>query len=298
MHGVWIKELRAPFLLLPAIFVPVGLAMAWDAGSFDPLIGVLTFFGVLSLHASVNVLNDYFDFKSGLDLATTPTPFSGGSTVLPSKELTPSSVLYAGLAFLGVGLGIGFYLVYRLAFDPILIGILAIAAVSVVGYSPLIARVALGELVAGLNFGPLLVVGTYFLQTGTVTPEPVLVGSVLGFLVAGILYINEFPDTAADGQTGRRHLVVRWGKAKAAQRFKVIIMAPYLLVVVGVASRLVTPFALISLLALPKAWLAAKILGLNYDKQMELIPGMAATVMATLLTGLLILAGYILLHFF
>ncbi|HLQ06856.1 MAG TPA: prenyltransferase [Nitrososphaerales archaeon] len=297
IHSVWIKELRAPFLLLPAIFVPVGLAMAWNAGSFTLQTAVLTLVGVLSLHASVNVLNDYFDFRSGIDLATTPTPFSGGSTVLPAKELTPTSVLYAGVAFLATGLGIGSYFLYSFSFNPVLIAIIAIAAVSVVGYSPLISRFGMGELIAGLNFGPLLLLGTYYLETRTVAVEPILVGIALGILVAGILYINEFPDATADSDSGRRHLVVRWGKAKAASRFRILIVSAYLVIVAGVIAGLVTPFAILSLLAFPKAWSATKILGQNYEKTMELIPGMAATVVATLLTGALLFVAYAALRF-
>ena len=286
-----------PFLLLPTIFVPVGVAVAWNHGSFNLLTALLTFAGVLSLHASVNVLNDYFDFRSGLDQATTPTPFSGGSRVLPAKELTPNKVLYAGIFFLITGLAVGSYFVAKFAFNPILIGIIAIAAVSVVTYSTLISRLGVGELMAGLNFGPLLLVGTYYLQTGRIDLEPILVGISLGILVAGILYINEFPDKVADEKTGRRHLVIRWGKAKAAGRFRILIISSYLVIVIGVAARIVTPLALISLVALPKAWTATKILNQNYDKTMELIPGMASTVMATLWTGALLLLAYLVLGF-
>ena len=67
---VWIKEVRAPFLLLPTIFVPLGVAVAWVHGSFDLSTAILTFIAAICMHASVNVLNDYFDFRSGLDLAT------------------------------------------------------------------------------------------------------------------------------------------------------------------------------------------------------------------------------------
>jgi 1,4-dihydroxy-2-naphthoate octaprenyltransferase len=292
-HNIWIKELRAPFLLLPTIFVPLAVVIAWIHGSFDPLTAVLTFAGVVSLHASVNVLNDYFDFRSGLDLATTPTPFSGGSGVLPAKELTPNSVLYAGISFLGIGLAIGAYFIYRFAFNPVLIGIVTIAALSVVGYSPLISRWGTGELLAGLNFGPLLILGAYYVQTGRIDLEPILVGISLGILVGSILYINEFPDTDADNQTGRRQLVVRWGKIKAASRFKVLVATAYLTLVIGAVGGFITPFALISLITFPKAWGAAKILSRNYDKVGELIPGMASMVMATLWTGVLLLLGYV-----
>jgi len=271
--------------------------MAWDTGSFNPLTAVLTLIGALGLHASVNMLNDYFDFRSGLDLATTPTPFSGGSRVLPAKALSPNSVLYAGILTLGVGLGIGSYFIFSFAFDPVLIAILVLASLSVVGYSSVISHFGLGEFAAGMSFGPLLVFGTYYLQTRTIVLAPILVGTSLGILVAGILYINEFPDTTADQRAGRRHLVILWGKDKAASRFRVLIFSAYAIIAVGIAAGVISPIALVSFLTIPKAWSATSILARNYDKVTELIPGMAATVMATLLTGLLLFLGYIALHF-
>ena len=210
--SVWIREVRAPFLLLPTIFVPLGVAVAWVHGSFDLPTAILTFIGAICMHASVNVLNDYFDFQSGLDLATTPTPFSGGSRVLPERQLTPKSVLRGGIAFLAVGLAIGGYFFLKFAFSPVLIGIIAISSVAIVAYTTLLSRWGIGELVAGLNFGPLLILGTYFLQTGRLAVEPFLLGTTLGIMVAGILYINEFPDTVADMAVGRRHLASRGGE--------------------------------------------------------------------------------------
>src|SRR5256712_8703797 len=133
-HNIWVRELRAPFLLLPAIFVPVGLLMAWSQGSFNPLYAVLTLAGAVCLHASVNVINDYFDFTSGIDLATHPTPFSGGSTILPSSLLTPKGALSGGLLFLSIATAVGAYLVVQFAFAP---PVLALPALPVVSLSPL-----------------------------------------------------------------------------------------------------------------------------------------------------------------
>jgi 1,4-dihydroxy-2-naphthoate octaprenyltransferase len=294
-HPAWVRELRAPFLLLPVIFVPVGLAIAWSHGHFNPLYAVLTVAGVVSLHASVNVLNDYFDFKSGIDLATTPTPFSGGSTILPSKLMAPNSVLGMGVLFLGTGVAIGSYFVYQFAFDPFLVAIVAVAALSVVSYSSVTSKLGIGELVTGLNFGPLLVLGTYYVQTRTIAIEPIIVGIPLGILTAGILYVNEFPDTDADKSKGRNQLVARWGKAAAAGRFKALMAAAYVIPVVGVLVGWVSPVALLVLVTLPKARTTVKLLGKSYDKVMELIPGMASMVMTTLFSGLALLAGYILL---
>ena len=294
-HAIWVRELRAPFLLLPVIFVPVGLALAWSHGYFDPLSALLTLVGVVSLHASVNVLNDYFDYRSGIDLATTPTPFSGGSTMLPRKLMTPASVLTMGAILLGFGVAIGSYFVYRLSFDPLLTGILVIAALSVVSYSSVTSRLGIGELVVGLNFGPLLLLGTYYVQTRMVSLEPIIVGLPLGILTAGILYVNEFPDTDADHSKGRNHLVARWGKANAASRFNFMMAAVYIVPVVGVLARVVSPVALLSLVTLPKARTTSRLLRQNYNGVTELIPGMASMVMTTLFTGIALFVGYLLL---
>lgn len=293
MHGAWIRELRAPFLLLSLIIVSVGIAIAWVHGSFSPVSALLLITGALCLHAAVNILNDYFDYRSGIDLITTRTPFNGGSGILPARRMTPNKVLLEGALFLLGGVSIGAYFVVTIGFSPILITLLAIAIVSVVGYSPIFARYALGELLAGLNLGPLLVLGTYFVMTKTLSVEPIFVGITLGTLTTCVLYINEFPDTLADSQKGRMHLVARWGKERSARIFKLLIGSAYAALILGVLLRVVTPFALISLFALPKAISASKILSKNYDKTMELVPGMANTVMAALWTGGLILVGYV-----
>jgi 1,4-dihydroxy-2-naphthoate octaprenyltransferase len=143
-----------------------------------------------------------------------------------------------------------------------------------------------------------MLLGTYYVQTGTISLEPIIVGLILGILTAGILYINEFPDTQADMQKGRMHLVVRWGKATSAGRFKFLVASAYVIVVLGVTTSTITPFALISLLAIPKARFAVKHLSQNYDKLMELVPGMANMVVATLWTGGLLFIGYLIAAFF
>jgi 1,4-dihydroxy-2-naphthoate octaprenyltransferase len=267
--------------------------MAWSQGSFNPLYALLTFAGALCLHASVNVLNDYFDFTSGIDLATTPTPFSGGSMMLPSKLLTPKSVLSGGLLFLAIGTAVGAYFVVRFAFDPMILAITVIAVVSILAYSSFFAKWGIGELVTGLNFGPLLLLGTYYVQTRVFTVQPILVGTVLGIMTAGILYINEFPDIDADSSKGRRDLVVRWGKRQAAARFKIMLGSAYALLVLGVASGLLAPLVLLGLLTIPKARSVVKILDDAKGEPPGLIPGMASMVMTTLLTGALLAVAYL-----
>ena len=104
MISVWLRVIRVRFLLASIIAVSVGLALHWSQnGSLDYLDIILTFAGVLALHASVDLLNDYWDYKRGIDTKTTRTKMSGGTGVLPEGLLKPSSVYRAGVLFLIIG---------------------------------------------------------------------------------------------------------------------------------------------------------------------------------------------------
>ena len=302
--GVWAKELRIPFLSLPVIFVPLGIMVALSDGFFNLNYGILTLIGVVSLHASVNVLNDYFDYKSGIDTTTTPTPFSGGSRVLPEKLLTPNAVLIAGVVLLLIGSSIGLYFLNLFNFDITLLGIILISIFSVILYSPVLSKFALGEFFVFLNFGPLLFTGIYFIQSnGLINIEAIIVGSIVGLMTTGILYINQFPDTVADKSKGRLHIVARLGKKRAVNLYNYMMGASYVIIlvssitpfIIGIGIPLTCIIALITFSLTPKGNFrtASNILGKEYEKIMELIPAMGNTVMTTLQTGILLLIGYI-----
>jgi len=285
------RVVRAPFLSLVIVFVPVTLAMAWNRGHFDPIDAILTFIGVLCLHASANTFNNYFDYKSGIDIVTIPTPFSGGSKVLAKKELRPESALKLASGLLAIGSAIGIYLSFM--YGWVIMTLLLISALSIYFYSTKLASWGIGELIVGSNFGPLLSMGVYYVQARIMNLEPVLMGTVLGILTAGVLYINEFPDYDADKSKGRYHIIVRLGKERAAKGFKVLMFSAYVLIVLGVITQ-ITPFiTLIGLATFPLAIKASKILDRNYNSTMALIPGMASTIMCTLLTGIILVTAYL-----
>jgi 1,4-dihydroxy-2-naphthoate octaprenyltransferase len=125
---------------------------------------VLTFFGALFAHISVNVLNDYFDYKSGIDLRTHRTPFSGGSGILPTGMLRPRNVLLLGLGSLAVTSIIGIYFIYTKMWVILPVGLLGVLLVLI--YTPYLTRLpGVTELVGpGLGFG-LMALGTYVVQT-------------------------------------------------------------------------------------------------------------------------------------
>src|SRR3972149_4971344 len=92
----WLMVIRAPFLPLALILAFLGTAIAWYEGSFRLSFALLAGIGLLLTHISVDVFNEYFDFKSGVDLKTQKTPFSGGSGALPAGLVTPRQAWWLG----------------------------------------------------------------------------------------------------------------------------------------------------------------------------------------------------------
>jgi len=236
MISVWLRVIRVRFLLASIIAVSVGLALHWSQnGSLDYFDVILTFAGVLALHASVDLLNDYWDFKRGIDTKTTRTKMSGGTGVLPEGLLKPSSVYRAGVVFLIIGSLIGSYFVIM---DGILIAIiLGFAILSIYFYSTKIVDSGLGEFFVAVK-GSMIVMGTFFIQSGEVTVESILAGIVIGTLSSLVLFIASFPDHDADKSKGRKTLVIVVGKEKAIKLFWLFPLVSYVVILIGVSVNL------------------------------------------------------------
>jgi len=215
MLSVWFRVIRVRFLLASVIAVSVGLSLNWwQNSSLDILDAILTFAGVMALHASVDLLNDFWDFKRGIDAKTKRTKMSGGTGVLPEGLLKPSSVYRAGVAFLIIGTIIGGYFVIT---DGIIIAIiLGFAILSIYFYSTKIVDSGLGEFFVAVK-GAMIVIGTFFIQSGQMSVESILAGIVVGTLSSLVLFIASFPDHDADKSKGRKTLVIVVGKQKAAK---------------------------------------------------------------------------------
>jgi 1,4-dihydroxy-2-naphthoate octaprenyltransferase len=282
----WLRAIRIRFLLASVIAVSNGLAMAyWKVGTIDPLYAVLTYVGVVFLHASVDLLNDYWDHKRGIDSATTRTKFSGGTGVLPENLLTPKAVYTAGVIFLVLGASIGAYFV---AVRGVTIAvILGFAVVAIYFYSTSIVNAGLGELFVAIK-GAMIVLGTFYVQSAMIEPAAVYVGAIVGILSATVLFVNSFPDFEADRSKGRRTLVIVLGKKAAASAFPLFIIAAYAMIVAGIFFGLTKVYSLVSLVSVPFA--AKSVMSLRKDQQNidRLIPAMASAVTYSRITGFLL----------
>ncbi len=288
---IWFLETRPQFLLLSVVLAFLGTSIAWYDGYFHLGYAVLAFIGLLLAHISVNVLNDYFDYRSGVDLATKRTPFSGGSGILPAALLKPRQVFWFGLVAFLLALVIGVYFVLTIGW--LLLPLLLVAAVCVLLYTPFILKLRWPEWAPGVGLGALPVLGVYFVQTGAYTLPAVIASIPSAILVHNLLLLNEFPDTEADKKASRKTLPITMGKAKASIVYSVLTVVVYLWIIGGVVAGQMPAFSLIALLTLPLAIKAIRG-ALKSPDMGKLVPAMASNVMVVLLTQLLLGIGYIL----
>ena len=291
MISAWIRVIRIKFLLASVISVSVGLAITWwNTNDITIVDAILTMCGVLALHASVDLLNDYWDFKRGIDTKTHRTKMSGGSGVLPEGLLKPSQVYAAGIVSLIIGTAIGMYFVVT---DGIVIGIiLAFAVLSIYFYSIKIVNWGLAEVFVGIK-GSMIVIGTYFVQTTNITEQAVLGGIVIGALSSLVLFITSFPDHDADKAKGRKTLVISLGKERACSILWIFPVVIYGITVIAVSFEVFPIFCLLILATIPLIIRSGLKLKQNYDKLINLIPVMSSTLYFSRITGVLLIVGFL-----
>jgi len=292
---VFFLETRPQFLLLSVVLAFLGTSIAWYDGAFHLHYAVLAFVGLLLAHISVNVLNDYFDYRSGIDLATKRTPFSGGSGILPAAMLRQRQVLWFGLIAFLLTIPIGIYFVLVIGWP--LLPLILVGALFVLLYTPLMTKMGWPEWAPGVGLGTLPVLGTYFVQTGDYTLPAVVAAIPSGILVHNLLFLSEFPDVDADRKGGRKTLPITLGKARASLVYSALTVATYAWIIGGVAWGVMPTFSLVALLTLPLAVRAIQGARKYYDDTI-LLPALGSNVMVVLLTQLLMGIGYILARAF
>lgn len=285
---------------LPASLIPVllGAAVAWRVSRvFHPGYLILTILAVLFLHSGMNVLNDYCDYCNNTDNINTKAlaPFTGGSGLIQSGQISPSGSLLFSIILLILGSAIGICLALKVSALLFLIG--GAGLLSGVFYSAppvFFAGRGLGELIVGLDFGVLTVLGTFIVQTGGMAVEPVMASLPISFLISALLYMNEFPDMEADRESGKLNLVVRLGTEGAVKVFYALIFVAYLSLVAGVLLGYLPVFSSAAFLSAPLSLRAALILRANKEASPALIPGIKSLILAHISCGLLLIIGEVL----
>jgi len=274
---------RAPFLLLPVTLIVAGGSAAAFDGAFSWPPTIVAAIGLIALHASVNALNEYSDTqRTGIDLQTERTPFSGGSGTLPVGGMSTRTALVFGLTNAAVGLAAGIWLLTRVGW--VLLPLMVIGAICVLAYTDVLARLGIGEAAAGLGLGALPVIGVALVQDGTVGPAAFAASVPAFFMTFNLLLLNEFPDEEADRSGGRKNLVLILGRSVAAKVYAGAAVAVPLVIAGFVIGGQLPPLALVALL--PSLAIVAPLRWALRDPSAPVpIPALGANVMWNLATN-------------
>ena len=295
---LWFAEMRAPFLTAAIIPIILGTVVAWArTGEFNWFWFLLALFAGISIHIGSNVANDYHDHKSGTDDINVDfvRPFTGGSRMIQEGLMSPREVLAESILFFIIGATLGIYLSIIRGWIILVLGLIGVLS----GYfytAPPIKLVSrgIGEIFIGLNFGILMTLGAFYVQTQQLPWEVVLVSLPVALLISAVLFINEFPDLDADKEAGKHTLVVRLGKKKSASAYAVLMGIIYFAIIIPAVFGYTSLHSLVALASFPLAIVSTRTVLSNYDSSMGLIPAYVSTVMNHLLTGLFLAAGYLL----
>jgi 1,4-dihydroxy-2-naphthoate polyprenyltransferase len=299
VHRVWrgFWQVADPKIWIAStVPLAVGGAMAYGlTGRFNWYWFLVCLCGVYFIEIGKNAANDLVDYKSGVDLMVAPdkrTPFSGGKRAIVEGLLTLREAAWITVVMLAAGSAVGLYIALYREPGMILIGLSGLFFAAAYSLPPFkLSYRGLGETVVGFTFGPLIVSGAFIVQTHYLTWEVVLASLPIGFLIANVLFINQYPDYEADLLGNKRNLVVRLGKSRSLRVYKTLFGATYfsLFLLFAITEN---PFWLLSFAGLPWVIKAVKIAEHYYEDIPQMIPANANTIMTYQLTGLtMVLAG-------
>ena len=293
--ALFVNATRLPFLTATLVPVLLGTVIAWDDGFFKIGLFLLALLGASFFHLGTNVMNDYFDHTSGVDEANlTPTPFSGGSRLVQRGMVEPTSLRNLAWGFYAAGTVVGILLLALTGLELLIFGLAGFLLGFLYTAPPIrLVHHGVGEIAVGLGFGPVMVLGAYWVQAQQLSTAALYASIPVGILIAAVLYINEIPDRMWDEKAGKRTLVTRMSPETSVTGYAVMMGTAYLSILVGVALGVMPLATLLGLLTVPMAWNAFKALRKHHGYAYRLIPANATTVFAHLFTGLLLVAGYI-----
>ena len=295
----WMVIMRLPFLTATIVPILLGAAVASRFVSIDWFYFTLTMLGGFLLHIGTNTSNDYYDHTSGTDEANYNymVPFSGGSRSIQMGLISAKGMLNVAIITFALSAIVGIPLIYKAGINILYLGIVGFLSGLFYTAPPFrfASRKGMGELLIGLNFGPLMVAGSFLVQTSgdmTHIMDAVFAGIPIGFLVAAIVFVNQFPDHDGDKATGKNNLVVVFGPEKARIGYVALIVGAFVsIIALSWTNPLTFPtLSLVSLITSVYSIFTIKTLYKHYDNRL-LQPANAGTIGLHFLTGLFFCAG-------
>ncbi len=251
LFQIWWLAVRPKTLPAAASGVMMGSALAWRDGSFQLLPALAALFVALLLQIGSNVANDVYDFERGADTSERHGPLR----VTQAGLLTPEQVKRGMWIIFGLAAFFGLYLASVRGWVVILIGLAAIvSAIAYTGGPFPLGYYGLGDLFVFIFFGLAAVVGTYYMQVGSVSAAAWWMAIPVGLIITAILVVNNLRDLENDRKAGKHTLAVMLGAQGARLEYVLCLSIAYLLLPLLIFLRVIPVFTLLAWLSLPIAF--------------------------------------------
>ena len=292
----WRRAIRFYFVvpsILPAL---LGGVIAWAQGIPVHLFHfTLVVIGVTFNHFGLNLVDEVLDFRHAVDLKKGDEKnfFTGGSGVLPEGLLDPADMLKVATVFFIITATIGGYLTYACGWPVLFLGLFGMAC-SIFYTTPPVryGYRGFGELGLLVNFGPVIVMGAYYVQASAFAVEPLIASLVPGLMMWSMIIINEIPDYEADMQGGKWNLVARFGRKTGAVLYGIGLAAAYGILIVAAGFRMLSPFILLGLVSLPFAVKSFAVMRRHLHDPLAMAPANLAMIKVHNLTVIAMIVAY------
>ncbi len=295
--GAWIQVFRLHFIptsIFPAL---LGSVIAWTGyHKFDLWYFSLVVVGLSVNHMGLNMIDDVFDYLHAVDHAHggDKNPYTGGSGVLTGKLLPVGHVLAAAVSCFIITGVIAFYLTISTGWPVLFFA--AIGVLSSIFYTAPPVRYGyrgFGELGLLINFGPVICLGAFYVQTRSVAWEPFIISLVPGFLMWSMIVINEIPDFEEDRRAGKWNLVARFGRRWGIALYAAGLVCAYSVMIISALFGITSSGTLLGLITIPIAYSSFRILKECYMDKIKLAPANLAMIKIHALTLTCLIIGYL-----
>jgi 1,4-dihydroxy-2-naphthoate octaprenyltransferase len=256
---------------------------------------LLVMVGVTVNHFALNMMDDVFDYRNAIDRPHTgeKNPYTGGSGVLTEELLTVRQMLWGSGTCFAITAVIGLYLTFKCGWPVFLLGIIGLSSSLFYAMPPIkFGYRGLGELALLVNFGPVIALGSYYVQTQSFSMDVFLVSLVMGLMMWSMIIVNEIPDYEEDSCGGKLNLVARFGRETGLQLYAGGLILAYTILLVLILAR-VTPLpALLGFAGLPLAIKSFNLMKTHYRNGLKMAPVNAAMIRIHAITGLFLVFGY------